>query len=160
MYRIARHFLYKNTLSRIYRIHYQSMYNPTTHFAIVGNVYNYQDCYKNIFKNVYFYSYSAFFSIVFFNYIPNFLCKSISFAEFTFSLIFYAFFFVNEKPLYFLTILKESMHLFIARNFLLDLVDRHATARMPWHDIGSFVQGAAARDVARHFIQRWNFTKV
>ena len=31
---------------------------------------------------------------------------------------------------------------------------------MPWHDIGLFVQGAAARDVARHFIQRWNFTKV
>ncbi|KAG8195897.1 hypothetical protein JTE90_001132 [Oedothorax gibbosus] len=40
-----------------------------------------------------------------------------------------------------------------------DLIDRHTTARMPWHDIGSFVQGAAARDVARHFIQRWNFTK-
>lgn len=31
---------------------------------------------------------------------------------------------------------------------------------MPWHDIGSAVHGKAARDVARHFIQRWNFTKV
>lgn len=41
-----------------------------------------------------------------------------------------------------------------------DIVDRHTTPRMPWHDIGVFVQGAAARDVARHFIQRWNFTKV
>lgn len=40
-----------------------------------------------------------------------------------------------------------------------DLVDRHTTPRMPWHDIGVFVQGTAARDVARHFIQRWNFTK-
>ncbi|XP_015910970.2 phospholipase D1 isoform X1 [Parasteatoda tepidariorum] len=40
-----------------------------------------------------------------------------------------------------------------------DLIDRHTTPRMPWHDIGCFVQGAAARDVARHFIQRWNFTK-
>lgn len=30
---------------------------------------------------------------------------------------------------------------------------------MPWHDIASVVHGRAARDVARHFIQRWNFTK-
>jgi phospholipase D1/2 len=30
---------------------------------------------------------------------------------------------------------------------------------MPWHDIGSVVYGAAARDVARHFIQRWNAAK-
>jgi len=31
---------------------------------------------------------------------------------------------------------------------------------MPWHDIGVVVHGKAARDIARHFIQRWNFTKV
>jgi len=31
---------------------------------------------------------------------------------------------------------------------------------MPWHDIGVMVQGLAARDVARHFIQRWNAVKV
>ena len=31
---------------------------------------------------------------------------------------------------------------------------------MPWHDIGAVVYGKAARDVARHFIGRWNFTKV
>lgn len=31
---------------------------------------------------------------------------------------------------------------------------------MPWHDIGVMVHGKAARDIARHFIQRWNFTKV
>lgn len=31
---------------------------------------------------------------------------------------------------------------------------------MPWHDIGSVVYGSAARDVARHFIQRWNACKV
>lgn len=30
---------------------------------------------------------------------------------------------------------------------------------MPWHDIGVMVHGAAARDVARHFIQRWNAVK-
>lgn len=31
---------------------------------------------------------------------------------------------------------------------------------MPWHDVGVMVGGAAARDVARHFIQRWNAVKV
>lgn len=41
-----------------------------------------------------------------------------------------------------------------------DLVDRCTTPRMPWHDIGVMVEGASARDVARHFIQRWNAVKV
>uniref|UniRef100_A0A8C5FAI2 Phospholipase n=1 Tax=Gadus morhua TaxID=8049 RepID=A0A8C5FAI2_GADMO len=41
-----------------------------------------------------------------------------------------------------------------------DFIDRYTTPRMPWHDIASVVHGNAARDVARHFIQRWNFTKI
>ncbi|XP_031782606.1 phospholipase D2 isoform X2 [Nasonia vitripennis] len=41
-----------------------------------------------------------------------------------------------------------------------DLVDRSTTPRMPWHDVGVMVQGASARDVARHFIQRWNAIKL
>lgn len=41
-----------------------------------------------------------------------------------------------------------------------DSIDRGEFPRMPWHDITAVVYGAAARDVARHFIQRWNFTKV
>lgn len=41
-----------------------------------------------------------------------------------------------------------------------DFIDRYTTPRMPWHDIAAVVHGRAARDVARHFIQRWNFTKV
>ncbi|XP_077171610.1 phospholipase D2 isoform X2 [Paroedura picta] len=41
-----------------------------------------------------------------------------------------------------------------------DFIDRHQTPRMPWRDVGVAVHGAAARDVARHFIQRWNFTKI
>lgn len=31
---------------------------------------------------------------------------------------------------------------------------------MPWRDVGVVVHGSPARDLARHFIQRWNFTKV
>lgn len=39
------------------------------------------------------------------------------------------------------------------------LVDRTSTPRMPWHDVTLGVVGPIARDVARHFIQRWNFLK-
>ncbi|KAL1267730.1 hypothetical protein QQF64_033093 [Cirrhinus molitorella] len=41
-----------------------------------------------------------------------------------------------------------------------DFIDRYKTPRMPWHDIGVLVHGKAARDIARHFIQRWNFIKL
>ncbi|KAL3120771.1 hypothetical protein niasHT_008063 [Heterodera trifolii] len=40
-----------------------------------------------------------------------------------------------------------------------DFINRYDTPRMPWHDIHSIVYGSAARDVARHFIQRWNAAK-
>lgn len=55
---------------------------------------------------------------------------------------------------------------FIVKDFInldapfADFIDRHTTPRMPWHDIAVCVQGASARDVARHFIQRWNATKL
>ncbi|GAU94669.1 hypothetical protein RvY_06398-2 [Ramazzottius varieornatus] len=41
-----------------------------------------------------------------------------------------------------------------------DQLDRHAVPRMPWHDAGAVVYEEAARDLARHFIQRWNACKV
>lgn len=31
---------------------------------------------------------------------------------------------------------------------------------MPWHDVGVMVHGSVARDIARHFIQRWNAVKI
>uniref|UniRef100_A0A4X2JZ57 Phospholipase n=1 Tax=Vombatus ursinus TaxID=29139 RepID=A0A4X2JZ57_VOMUR len=40
-----------------------------------------------------------------------------------------------------------------------DFIDREMMPRMPWRDVGVVVHGSAARDLARHFIQRWNFTK-
>ena len=45
-------------------------------------------------------------------------------------------------------------------SFVVDSVDRGAVPRMPWHDVGMRTFGASARDVARHFILRWNATKV
>ncbi|XP_033955135.1 phospholipase D2 [Pseudochaenichthys georgianus] len=41
-----------------------------------------------------------------------------------------------------------------------DNVNRTQVPRMPWRDLSAAVHGQAARDVARHFIQRWNFTKI
>ncbi|XP_074839079.1 phospholipase D2 isoform X2 [Carettochelys insculpta] len=40
-----------------------------------------------------------------------------------------------------------------------DFIDRRRMPRMPWRDVGVAVYGRAARDVARHFVQRWNYTK-
>lgn len=52
----------------------------------------------------------------------------------------------------------QKMHLF----FLIfsDNIDRTRVPRMPWRDLSAALHGRAAGDVARHFIQRWNFTKV
>lgn len=41
-----------------------------------------------------------------------------------------------------------------------DNIDRTQVPRMPWRDLAAAFHGKAARDVARHFIQRWNFTKI
>lgn len=41
-----------------------------------------------------------------------------------------------------------------------DNIDRTQVPRMPWRDLSAVLHGKAARDVARHFIQRWNFTKI
>ncbi|KPP64627.1 phospholipase D2-like [Scleropages formosus] len=41
-----------------------------------------------------------------------------------------------------------------------DNINRSQVPRMPWRDLAAVLHGKAARDVARHFIQRWNFTKV
>ncbi|CAF1532412.1 unnamed protein product, partial [Adineta ricciae] len=40
-----------------------------------------------------------------------------------------------------------------------DYIDRKVSPRMPWHDEALVVSGEAARDCARHFIQRWNVHK-
>ncbi|KAI9295765.1 phospholipase D/nuclease [Neoconidiobolus thromboides FSU 785] len=40
-----------------------------------------------------------------------------------------------------------------------ELIDRMKHGRMPWHDIHLSLTGVGARDVARHFIERWNFIK-
>ncbi len=42
---------------------------------------------------------------------------------------------------------------------LKDWIDRKTIQRMPWHDVAGCVFGPAARDIARHFIQRWNYVK-
>ncbi|KAF9203972.1 Phospholipase D1 [Haplosporangium sp. Z 27] len=39
----------------------------------------------------------------------------------------------------------------------IDSITRAEDPRMPWHDVGLQILGQPSRDVARHFIQRWNF---
>lgn len=38
-----------------------------------------------------------------------------------------------------------------------DLHDRSQIPRMPWHDVSMQCTGQLARDMARHFVQRWNY---
>lgn len=40
-----------------------------------------------------------------------------------------------------------------------DELDRLKYPRMPWHDVHCALWGPACRDVARHFVQRWNYAK-
>ena len=37
-----------------------------------------------------------------------------------------------------------------------DMFDRNKVPRMPWHDVGMQILGQPARDICRHFVQRWN----
>ena len=38
-----------------------------------------------------------------------------------------------------------------------EMYDREEIPRMPWHDISMQVVGQPARDLTRHFVQRWNY---
>ncbi|KAI1939888.1 Phospholipase D1 [Ophidiomyces ophidiicola] len=38
-----------------------------------------------------------------------------------------------------------------------EMYDREVVPRMPWHDISMHVVGQPARDLTRHFVQRWNY---
>ncbi|AAS53442.2 AFR071Wp [Eremothecium gossypii ATCC 10895] len=37
------------------------------------------------------------------------------------------------------------------------MYDREVIPRMPWHDVHMMTVGEAARDMSRHFVQRWNY---
>lgn len=43
---------------------------------------------------------------------------------------------------------------------LKDELDREKYPRMPWHDVHCAIWGPPCRDLARHFVQRWNHAKV
>ncbi|XAR49167.1 Phospholipase D [Bertholletia excelsa] len=40
-----------------------------------------------------------------------------------------------------------------------DELERRKYPRMPWHDVHCVLWGPACRDIARHFVQRWNHAK-
>ena len=44
-------------------------------------------------------------------------------------------------------------------DYLKESAIRGKETRMPWHDVHCRIIGPAVTDIARHFIERWNFTK-
>jgi phospholipase D1/2 len=40
-----------------------------------------------------------------------------------------------------------------------EMYDRTKVPRMPWHDVAMQIVGQPARDLTRHFIQRWNYVR-
>ncbi|PSS03047.1 Phospholipase D zeta 1 like [Actinidia chinensis var. chinensis] len=44
-------------------------------------------------------------------------------------------------------------------DIMTDELDRGKYPRMPWHDVHCALWGPACRDIARHFVQRWNHAK-
>ncbi|CAG8464425.1 6353_t:CDS:10 [Acaulospora morrowiae] len=44
-------------------------------------------------------------------------------------------------------------------DFNAEIIDKSQCPRMPWHDVSIGMVGTPARDVARHFVERWNFVK-
>lgn len=48
---------------------------------------------------------------------------------------------------------------YLVKDYNNDLIEKRLLARMPWHDVSVGMAGKPARDVARHFVQRWNFVK-
>lgn len=46
------------------------------------------------------------------------------------------------------------------QNWDLTLIDKSSQPRMPWRDIGIQLRGEVVKDLARHFIQYWNFASV
>ena len=43
-------------------------------------------------------------------------------------------------------------------NPMVELIDRNIHPRLPWHDIQVLLEGPVVGDLARHFIERWNFS--
>jgi len=46
------------------------------------------------------------------------------------------------------------------KNYTVSNIDREKQPRMPWHDVHMRVIGTPVKDMVRHFIQYWNFSKV
>ena len=44
-------------------------------------------------------------------------------------------------------------------NYLVESADRKFEMRMPWHDVHSRLIGPVVADIARHFVERWNYSR-
>ena len=46
------------------------------------------------------------------------------------------------------------------QEYLTESSERGKEPRMPWHDVHCRIMGPVVADIARHFVERWNFSKV
>ena len=55
---------------------------------------------------------------------------------------------------------ERQVDLHDVENFYKEQIDRNKFPRMGWHDIHTMVQGPIANDIARHFVERWNYSRI
>ena len=55
---------------------------------------------------------------------------------------------------------ERQVDLHETENFYKEQIDRNKFPRMGWHDIHTMVQGPIANDIARHFVERWNYSRI
>ena len=55
---------------------------------------------------------------------------------------------------------ERQVDLHETEKFDKEQIDRNKMPRMGWHDIHTMVQGPIVNDIARHFVERWNYSRI
>ena len=55
---------------------------------------------------------------------------------------------------------ERQVDLHETEKFYKEQIDRNKRPRMGWHDIHTMVKGPIVNDIARHFVERWNYSRI